>query len=106
MFWSVVLMPVFLILSLIVDEPIPLFIPFAIFLIGLSLMLYARIFSEEMSNVGSQDTRPSSLGAMFRSSALPSASTSMANRADWQQVRTSELIEPPSVAEHTTKLLD
>lgn len=106
MFWSGVLVPVFFFFSLLIGAPIPMLIPITVFLIGLSVMLYARLFGEEMSHGGGHQTQPSSLGAMFGSSALPPASNNMTNRVDEQQVRTSELIKPPSVTEHTTKLLE
>lgn len=106
MFLSAALIPVFFVLSIIVEAPIPLFIPITVFLIGLSMMLYARLFGEEMSHSRSHQTQPPSLGAKFGSSTLPPASNNMANRVGEQQVRTSELIAPPSVTEHTTKLLE
>lgn len=106
MFLSGVLVPVFFFFSLLVDAPIPMLIPLTFFLIGLSMMLYSRIFGEETPYIRGQQTEPSGLGTMFSSSALPPASNNMTNRVGGQQVRTSELIEPPSVTEHTTKLLE
>ncbi len=106
MFLSGVLVPVFFFFSLLIGAPIPLLVPITVFLIGLSLMLYARLFGEEMSHGRGHETQPSTLGTMFVSSALPPASNNMTNRVGGQQVRTSELIQPPSVTEHTTKLLE
>lgn len=103
---SLALAPVFFFFSLVVGAPIPMLIPLTFFLIGLSVMLYSRIFGEEIPYIGGQQTEASGLGTMFDSSALPPASNNMTNRVGGQQVKTSELIEPPSVTEHTTKLLE
>jgi hypothetical protein len=105
MFLSGVLMPIFFVVSIIVDEPAPLIIPLTIFLVGLSLMLYARLFAEETLPAKSHQARPSSLGATG-GAALPPASNTKMNSAGGQPLRTAELVQPPSVTEHTTKLLD
>lgn len=109
MFLSGVLFPVFLALSLAIDEGAPMIVPIIIFFVALTMMLYARLFSEEIPPIKSQQAQTSSLGAMSGSSALPPASNiplhGLGNFAG-QQVRTAELAKPPSVTEHTTKLLD
>ena len=105
MFLSGVLMPIFFVVSIIVDEPAPLIIPLTIFLVGLSLMLYARLFAEETLPAKSHQAQPSSLGATG-GAALPPASSTRMNSAGGQPLRTAELVQPPSVTEHTTKLLD
>ncbi len=105
MFLSGVLMPVFFFFSLLIGAPIPLLIPITIFLIGLSLMLYARLFSEEALPVKSQQAQPSRLDTMPSSAALPPSSSIRMHDVGGQQVRTAELA-PPSVTEHTTKLLN
>jgi len=43
---------------------------------------------------------------MSGATALPPASNNRMNSAGGQPVRTTELVQPPSVTEHTTKLLD
>ncbi len=106
MFLSGILMPIFFGLSILVDNPGPLLVPFTIFFAALSLMLYARIFGEEIPHVKSQQARPTRLGSMSGNNALPPASNIWANSVGGQQVRTAELVKPPSVTEHTTKLLD
>ncbi len=109
MFLSGVLFPVFLGLSLAIDEGAPMIIPFLLFFVALIMMLYARLFSEKISPIKSQQAQTSALGAMSRGSALPPASNipmhGPGNLAG-QQVRTAELAQPPSVTENTTKLLD
>lgn len=105
-FFSVVLLPVFLGLCFLVDHPTPLFIPFTVFLAGLSLMLYSRIFGEDIPPAKSGLGRPASLGASFGGTALPPDSDIGTNSAAGRRVRTAELVRAPSVTEHTTKLLD
>jgi hypothetical protein len=107
MFLSGVLFPVFLVLSLINDEGSVMVIPIIIFFVALTMMLYARLFSEKTPPIKSH--QPSSLGPMSAGAALPPASNiSMHGPGNFagQQVRTAELAQPPSVTENTTKLLD
>ena len=106
MFLSGVLLPIFFGLSIAVDAPVPLLIPLTIFLAGLSLMLYSRIFGEETPPVRGQQVRPARLGTTFGGTALPPASAIGLSSIGGEQVRTAELAQPPSVTEHTTKLLD
>jgi hypothetical protein len=109
MFLSGVLFPVFLVLSLAIDEGGPMIVPITIFFVALIMMLYARLFSEEISPIKSQPAQTSGLGAMSPGSAggaLPPASNIRMHGIGEQKVRTKELAQPPSVTEHTTKLLD
>lgn len=85
MFFSGALFPIFLAISIGIDEPGPLFVPLIPFFIAGVWMLYARIFMDETPALNQAPARVS----------LPP-----------QQVRTNELIHMPSVTEHTTKLLD
>lgn len=105
MFSSLALTPVFF-FSLLVGAPIPMLIPLTFFLIGLSMMLYSRIFSEETPYIGSQQAEAAGLGTMFSGGALSAAPNNIMNSGDGRQVITSDLKQPPSVTEHTTKLLD
>ena len=105
MFLSVVLFPVFLVLSFIIDEGAPLIVPLVVLFVSLVIMLYARLFSDATSPVN-EDTQTSAVGsASARSSLAPASNISMPG-VGRQQVRTNELAQPPSVAEHTTRLLD
>jgi len=115
MFFSGVLMPVFLVFSLIVDEGVPMLFPVAVFFVALMMMVYARLFSDEtapvsnispLSNVSlnSQAAQTSALGSSLPRGSLPAANTVLT--AGRQQVRTNELAQPPSVTENTTRLLD
>jgi hypothetical protein len=95
MFGSAVLFPIFFVISLIFDEAGPMFVPIAVFFVSLVMMLYARLFSDKTAPVGHQTAQTTALG-----------STSARGSLGAQQVRTNELIQPPSVTDHTTKLLD
>ena len=95
MFVSGVLFPVFLVFCLAVDEGGPMILPIFIFFVSLVMMLYARLFGATNSPVKSQSSNSSTL----------SGATQIPLNGP-QQVRTNELYQPPSVAEHTTKLLD
>lgn len=106
MFLSGVLFPILLVLSLVIDEGAPLLIPITIFFVALVLMLYARLFSEATSPTRNQQTETSGLGAMPQAGALPPASSIPMHGVGERRVRTKELAHPPSVTEHTTRLLD
>lgn len=106
MFLSGVLLPVFLLFCIAVEDGFPLLFPLTIFFVGLSLMLYARLFGDEIAPVKSQHSKSSGLETMPSSTALPPASSIRMQGFGGQQVRTKELVQPPSVTEHTTKLLD
>ena len=105
-FASLASTPVFFFFSLLAGAPIPMFIPLTFFLIGLSVMLYSRIFGEETQYIGGQQAEPFGLRTMFSRSALSSAPNNIMSSGDGRQVITSELKQPLSVTEHTTKLLD
>jgi len=96
MFASGVMFPVFLVFSLLIEEPGPLVLPIFVFFISLAMMLYARLFNETISPVER---------AYSNSTTLPAGTTQLPVNGQ-QQVSTNELYQPPSVTEHTTKLLD
>jgi hypothetical protein len=107
-FLSVVLFPIFLGLSFLFDSLGPLFVPFTVFLAGLSLVLYNLIFGEEIPRAVSLPTRPAELRSASAKNALGPGTdnwTSGVGVGGGRPVSTSELAQPPSVTEHTTKLL-
>jgi len=101
MFFSGVLFPVFIVISLAIDEGGPLIIPVLLFFISLVMMLYARLFGDKTTSHVAQTT---TLNSAPTPSSLPPATSIPINSR--QQVRTNELAQPPSVTEHTTRLLD
>jgi hypothetical protein len=106
MFLSGILLPIFFAFSFVVDSPGPLFVPLTVFMAGLSVLLYAVLFSEDILPAKFQPAKPASFGPMFGNAALPPAANIGMNTAAGPQVRTAELAQPPSVTEHTTKFLD
>ena len=106
MFWSLVITPLFIFISAIGEEAFPLIVPFFLFLAGLVTMLYAVIFSEDIPPVTSQPVQPARFGPAYEGPALPPASHMQTNTLGQRKVRTAELVEPPSVTENTTRLLD
>jgi hypothetical protein len=116
MFFSAVLFPLFLVISIAEDEPGPLILPFFMFFIALMWMLYARLFMSKAAPVNYQAPQSSIPSGSFQTSTLGSgqARGSLPPAADnipisgptRQQVRTNELAQRPSVTEHTTRLLD
>lgn len=108
MFFSGVLFPVFLAISVALEEVGPMALPVIVFFVGLVMMLYARLFSEKSptsKSLGGQ--QPS---AVFSSppsrSALPPVTSVNIPPVGRPQVRTNELAQPASVTENTTRLLD
>jgi len=103
-FLSAVLAPIFFGLSIVTDSPGPLIVPFTVFLAGLALMLYAVIFWEDTPRAVSP-AQPATLRSQFGKTAVGPGTTNWTNGMDARPVSTSELAQPPSVTEHTTKLL-
>jgi len=104
MFFSGVLFVIFLAISLAVDEPGPMIVPFLVFFVSLVMMLYARLFSDKTAPVINHAAQTTTLGSASARNALPPATSIPINNR--HQVRTNELAQPPSVTEHTTRLLD
>ena len=105
MFFSVVLFPIFLGLGFLVDNPVPLFVPFTMFLTGLVMLVYARIFSDELIPAR-QRASGRDLGAVGERPALGAPTFAPAPLFNQQRANTAEIYQPPSVTENTTKLLD
>jgi hypothetical protein len=99
---GLVLTPVGYALCFIFDSPIPVILPLTVFLAGLAWMLYFRVFGETAALAPKPP--PSSL---FDTSSLDFALPSARSiPASLHTSDTAEMMPPPSVAEHTTKLLD
>jgi hypothetical protein len=105
MFFSGVLFIVFLVISLAIEEGAPMIFPLALFFVALVLMLYARLFSDKTSPLKNQAAQTSVSESTSTRGSLPPAAMNIP-AVGRQQVRTNELVQPPSVTEHTTRLLD
>jgi hypothetical protein len=106
MFFSVVLLPVFLAISIAVDEGGPMIIPAGIFFIGLMVMAYASIFLDNTAPAIEATAQTSALGSSSTRASLPPPTNMPMPGSGRRHVRTNELAQPPSVTENTTKLLD
>jgi hypothetical protein len=105
MFFSVILFPIFFGLCFLVDGPVPLFVPFTVFLTGLVMLVYARLFGDELIQVPQRASRRD-LNAGGDRPALGGPSFTPAPLFNQQRGNTAEIYQPPSVTENTTKLLD
>ena len=105
MFFSGVLFPIFLVISLAIDEGGPMVLPCLVFFVALVWMMYARIFMTETPQVNYQAPQTTTLGSISARGSLPPATTTSIP-VGRPQVRTNELAQPPSVTENTTRFLD
>jgi hypothetical protein len=103
-FLSIVLLPIFFGLSIPVDNPAPLIVPVTVFLAGLVLRIYAKMFSDEF--VETTDVPRRDFDSSRNPSALPPQQSIPISDYIPPRTRTAEMIQPPSVVEGTTKLLD
>jgi zinc-ribbon domain len=105
MFFSVILFPIFFAICFLVDGPAPLFVPFTVFLAGLVMLVYARLFGDELIPAR-QRTSNRDLGAAGDRPALGAAQFTPAPLFNQPRANTAEIYQPPSITENTTKLLD
>ena len=110
LFITVVLMPLTMIIGNHAKFIIPMFL-----MAGLMRILYAVIFQEGAPRKKRQqlntlrDVAPSTidrLGTATRGTALPTAQSVPVTAFDARRVDTREMVNPPSVTDHTTKLLN
>ena len=106
MFFSGVLVPVFLVVSFIFDEGGPMIIPFVVFFVSLVMLLYARLFSDKIAPVKGETPQGSYLAPNPTRASLPPPTNMPIAGVGRQQIGTKEMAERPSVTEHTTRMLD
>lgn len=106
MFFSGVLFPLFLVISIAEEHPAPLALPFIVFFISLAWMLYARLFSDTHAPASLPSAQTTALGPTPARGALPPPINVPIPGVGRNQVRTNELAQPPSVTENTTRFLD
>lgn len=102
MFGGLVLLPPFFGLCFPVDNPAPLLVPATVFLGGISLWLYSRLFGGEDIPFLGQANRP----AISREQSYLRPDTVDARPFDVRTANTAETVPPPSVTDHTTKIFD
>jgi len=104
-FLSLILLPICLGISFQADSPVPLFVPLTVFLVGLFWLFYAYIFGESpfAANPAGQLGQPRFATPRGESLTPPNSTVEgfIARAVD-----TGEILEPPSVTDHTTRLLD
>ncbi|HWS89177.1 MAG TPA: zinc ribbon domain-containing protein [Pyrinomonadaceae bacterium] len=105
MFFSVILFPIFIALGIFADNPVTLLVPLMVFLTGLVMLLYARIFGDELIPTRHRASNRD-LGAGADRPALGGPTFAPAPLFNQQRANTAEIYQPPSVTENTTKLLD
>lgn len=103
MFLSGVLLPIFLGLTVAADSPEPLLVPLIVFLLGLSCLLYFRLFGDE-----EQREKRNQVHRFDIRQDRPAISTSERENAEGPLfiARQTGDIEQPSVTERTTHLFD
>ena len=101
---SVVLVPVAAMMTALEEDFAVLFIPtFLIFVIGLVRLLHAYLLAQNTPKENPATAKPKSLPGAYQP-ALPASQTIPVT--NWRQpVNTSEIAQPSSVTDHTTKLL-
>jgi hypothetical protein len=102
---SGVLSPIFFGFCFLVDNPGPLLFPLIVFLVGLAITVYARVFLETTAPINYAPPQVGFVPATEYRALPPGANQGFAVGGN-EQVRTSELAQPNSVTENTTRLLD
>jgi hypothetical protein len=104
LFFSIVLIPIFIGFGVAVDGPEPLLVPFTMFLVGLAWLVYARLFGDDHTQVPHDPPRRDLAAGADRPALSPPqfAPASSFN----QPANTAEMVPPPSVTENSTRLLD
>jgi hypothetical protein len=110
MFSGLLVVPIVAILSHHIFGWEGLIIPLAAlitFVGGLLRIIYARLYEDDMPELLTDALpAPAQLSARARVSALPPQQSIPATDFAPRRVNTAELVRPPSVTEHTTRLLD
>src|SRR5687768_2727536 len=107
MFVSGVLFPIFLAFSIGAEHGAPMAVPVLVFFVSVVMMLYARLFSDKNPPSGIKAAPETSvLGPTPMRNTLPPPINVPVPGVGRHQVRTNELAQPPSVTDHTTRLLD
>jgi zinc-ribbon domain len=108
MFLAGFLLPFLIAFSAAIEEGAPVALSFILFFIGLSMVLYARLFSDDTPRAVAGRQAPQQLpGSAVTAPVLPPATAdTRLNNFGRRGVRTAEISPPPSVTENTTRLLD
>jgi len=103
-FFSIMSLPLFFVLSYRFDSPIPFWVPAVISLAGLGAILYSNIFSEDI--LPSKQEAPSAFSANgIDTPTLTAPSVAYVRKPSAIRVNTAEMVQPPSITESTTRQL-
>jgi hypothetical protein len=105
LFFTFLLLPIFVLFCIVVDGPEPLLAPFIMFLAGLGWLVYPRLFSDDSVPVSQRRSRRD-LGTGADMPALGPQPFVPAASFGQRQTNTAEIVQPTSVTENTTRLLD
>lgn len=102
-FLSLVILPVAFLLSIVAENPGPLVVPLTIFLAGFFWMQYSRLFDDELT----QEETAAKMLSVSENRMISQGVESTA-QVNWMtgRSRTAEIVQPPSVTDRTTILLD
>jgi hypothetical protein len=103
-FFSLISLPLFIALSVNTDSPVPFWPPALLFLVGLTFVLYARIFREDILP-SKRKAEPVLFERIAGTPPLPLLSGTPRSELGAARANTAEIIQPPSVTERTTNLL-
>lgn len=111
LFFSMVIFPITIGISIAADSPEPLILAFTPFIAGLLWMLYFRLFGDDTpiatpQYVPPQQVPPQQQGAVPPRHALPAQYENSVSGLYAPARNTADMMEKPSVTETTTKLLE
>jgi hypothetical protein len=104
LFLSLFLLPLAILFSVASDSPGPFVVPFIIFLLGAAKVLYTLLFGEH-DHSDLPAPLHAELTATKRRLDLPAPQSTPIPMNETKRLNTAEMVRPPSVTEHTTKLL-
>jgi hypothetical protein len=100
MFLGGVLFPIMFLFAIAIDEPGPLVLPAFILFAGIVWALYCRLFADDKHGARKEVSAP-----MYRNEYLPPSQVNSAATLKPREPNTAEIIQPPSITEYTTNLL-
>jgi hypothetical protein len=100
-FWGLVFVPITLAFGFLVKSPLLFIMSLIIVLAGLGRMLYARLFEEVQWSA-----KHHAQAVLARTSGLPGSLEVLSKGPNSYEPGPGEVMAPPSITEHTTKLLD
>jgi hypothetical protein len=102
---SAFLLPLAIALSVNFDSPIPFWVPFIIFLLGLAQAVYTLLFGKH-DPVEVSESQARELSATGRRPNLSAAHSTQIPIDYSKRINTAEMLSSRSVTEHTTQLLE